>query len=176
MRWNTVTGLPIPGTYKVKDPALEKLLLEGWHKKDTGGRNADGILPYAVQSGKVKDPVLLAHYMDILEGRLVMKTLWPVKQDTLCRLYFCDGEEDIWDMLRDGLGDTDSFIRTYAGYSAGKPGLTASPERLERFCEYMERWDPGIRPRIDFIRSLSAAFSPEDFYMGGIISYDGNHS
>ena len=175
MRWDTVTGLPVPGTYKVKDTALEKLLLEGWHKKDLSGRNAEGILPYAVQSGKVKDPVLLAHYMDILEGRLVMKTSWPAKQDTFCRLYFCDSEEDIWDMLRDGLGDTESFIRTYAGYSAGKPGLTASSERLDRFCKYMERWDPGIRPRIDFIRSLSAAFSPEDFYMGGISSQTENH-
>lgn len=175
MIWDHENRRPVPGSFRPKHALLDRLLLEGWLHDDPSGRAADGLLEFILDEGIPLDETLGKHYLDIENGHLKFRKDIP-KEELYMRLYFCDGEKDIWDMLQDGLGDTDSFIRTYAGYSAGKPGLTASSERLDRFCEYMERWDPGIRPRIDFIRSLSAAFSPEDFYMGGIISYDGNHS
>lgn len=167
MRWDKDIQLPVPGTYRQKDEALERLLLSGWHKEDGLGRNADGILPYVVDSCRTLDRTLSDHYRDFLAGHLRFKGSMSGMQDILCRLYFCDSEEDIWDMVLEGLGDVDSFIFTYAGYP-GRHALddrvrTASPERLERFCRYIEKDFPEVRTKVDFIRNTMSTFGPGIF-------------
>ena len=103
MRWDKDIQRPVPGTYRQKDEALERLLLSGWHKEDGLGRNADGIIPYVVDSCHTLDSTLSDHYRDFLAGHLRFKGSMSGMQDILCRLYFCDSEEDIWDMVLEGL-------------------------------------------------------------------------
>lgn len=67
------------------------------------------------------------------------------EMDVLCRLYYCESDEDVWDILLDGYGDPRAFVTTYAGIPfmlndskpLFPPAVTASEERLRRYVIYM---------------------------------------
>lgn len=72
--------------------------------------------------------------------------------DVPCRLYFCETEEDIWDMLLDGIGNPCDFVYAYGGFSRGYDfclyteilekrlrALTCDDRRLRRYIIYMTR-------------------------------------
>lgn len=67
------------------------------------------------------------------------------EMNILSRIYFCESDEDVWDILLDGYGDPLLLVRAYSGVpvttSWGKelfpPARTASPERLRRFLIYI---------------------------------------
>ncbi len=170
MKWNYDRLLPEPGSYRQKDAALEQLLLFGWHKEAI--HNADGILPYVLESCPDLDPVLADHYRDFLSGHLRIPCCQADMPDVICRLYFCDSEEEIWDVAREGLADIDSFLFTYAGYTSegSLDGTihTASPERLERFCRFMEKDFPMVWEKYDFIMALSDVFDHDEFSLSKV--------
>lgn len=168
MKWDHIRNLPVEGSYKSKDPVLERLLLSGWHRQNGLGHRADGILPYVLSSGLPLDKAMADHYRDIVSGKIRFRASRPDMENILCRLYFCDSEEDIWEIVKEGHGDIDSFVFTYAGYgdADGEPIMTASPGRLERFCDYLD--SPAVRQKADFIRDTISAFGPESFYISSI--------
>ena len=67
------------------------------------------------------------------------------EMNMLSRIYFCESDEDVWDILLDGYGDPLLLVRAYSGVpvttSWGKvlfpPARTASPERLRSFLIYI---------------------------------------
>ena len=84
-----------------------------------------------------------------------------------CRLFFCDTEEDIWDIVKDGYANAESFLLTYGGYHRTRleqePIFTASAIRQERFCRYVQDAFPWLKPMHEFLQNVSYTFSPEEF-------------
>ena len=71
----------------------------------------------------------------------------------LSRLYFCESDEDLWDVLLDGYGEPQYFLKGYAGMREGilpeygrfpDALRTADDERLRRFVVYMTSHNPLI--------------------------------
>ena len=112
----------------------------------------------------------------------VMKT-WPIivsghlnvlhYAEIACRLFFCDTEEDIWDIVKDGYANAESFLLTYGGYHRTRleqePIFTASAIRQERFCRYIQDAFPWLKPMHEFLQNVSYTFSPEEFSIGNWI-------
>lgn len=67
------------------------------------------------------------------------------EMNMLSRIYFCESDEDVWDILLEGYGDPLLLVRAYSEVpvttSSGKelfpPARTASQERLRRFLIYI---------------------------------------
>ena len=64
------------------------------------------------------------------------------EMDLLSRLYFCESDEDVWDVLLDGYGQPTDFLKGYAGFFSEDDFYlivprTASDERLRRFVIYL---------------------------------------
>lgn len=159
MRWDHQKSTPLPGTFIPKDAGLDALLQDPdvLSRFVAGGK---GILTHALENNLITDSNLKNHYQDILEGNIRVARYPAV----YARLYFCDTEEDIWDLVKDSLATVESFLCTYAGFTAdGKTSHTASDARLERFCAYLESAIPNIRERNQFIRLSKSFLNPEDF-------------
>ena len=78
--------------------------------------------------------------------------LWE-ELNLLSRLYFCESDEDLWDVLLDGYGEPQYFLKGYAGMREGilpeygrfpDAPRTADDERLRRFVVYMTSHNPLI--------------------------------
>lgn len=166
MIWDHDNSRPVAGTFKQKHALLDGLLLEGWLHEDPSGRAADGLLELILDEGLPMDKSLDNHYRDIVNGHLRFIKDLP-KEELYMRLYFCDSEEDIWEMVREGLGVVDSFLYAYAGYPSANAQqtapLTASEDRLLRFGEYVRKAIPMIGDRITFLMNMTSTFSPKEF-------------
>lgn len=88
--------------------------------------------------------------LDIISDSTYMWSILDVlprdeEMNILSRIYFCENDEDVWDILLDGYGDPLLLVRAYSGVpvttSWGKelfpPARTASQERLRRFLIYI---------------------------------------
>ena len=166
MIWDHENCRPVAGSFRPKHALLDKLLLEGWLHGDSSGRTADGLLEFILGEGLPMDKTLENHYRDIVNGHLRFIKGLP-KEELYMRLYFCDSEEDIWDMVREGLGVEDSFLYAYAGYPSANARqtapLTASEDRLLRFGEYVGKAIPMIGDKITFLMNMTDTFSPKEF-------------
>lgn len=166
MIWDHENRRPVPGSFRPKHALLDRLLLDGWLQDDPSGRAADGLLEFILDEGIPLDETLEKHYLDIENGHLKFRKDIP-KEELYMRLYFCDSEEDIWDMAREGLGVLDSFLYSYAGYPSADARetapLTASEDRLIRFGEYVRKAIPMIGDRITFLMNMTSTFSPKEF-------------
>lgn len=89
-------------------------------------------------------------FLDLISDSTYMWSIIDVlprdeEMNVLSRVYFCENDEDVWDILLDGYGDPLLLVRAYSGVpitsSWGKelfpPARTASPERLRRFLIYI---------------------------------------
>ena len=80
-----------------------------------------------------------------LLGRIFEGLSTGDEMDLLSRVYFCESDEDVWDILLEGTGNPRHFVRGYAGFPLGlagddsffSPARTVSRERLCRFVLYM---------------------------------------
>lgn len=169
MKWDNETGLPVPGTYLSKNRQLERLFLSGMYHSQLGSNPVLGVLSVLLEDNLVSDENLANHYKDIVSGHLNVLH-YP---EIACRLFFCDTEEDIWDIVKDGYANAESFLLTYGGYHRTRleqePILTASATRQERFCEYVQDVFPWLKPMQEFLQSVSYTFSPEEFSIGNWI-------
>lgn len=100
------------------------------------------------------------HIWAVLGGSLdfdcLLDCLHDKNSDIPSRFYFCETEEDIWDILLDGCGKPREFVYAYSGISRGWPcpygtllpkeyrGCVYSEERLRRFMKYMISNDCNI--------------------------------
>lgn len=163
MRWNHQSLKPIPGTFNQKDAGVDVLYQDPMFVNAMGIAGGRGILSYALERNAIKDDVLKLHYLDILEGNLMVSHTPFV----YARLYFCDTEQDIWDIVKDSQASVESFLYTYAGFRTDEHHIvhTASEERLEQFCSYLETDIPDIRQRKEFLLLSKSICNPEDCFI-----------
>lgn len=168
MKWDYEKGLPIPGTYQQKERHLERLFFSGRYQNQLGTDPVLGVLTILLEDNLVHDRNLANHYRDIISGHLRIEH-YP---EICCRLFFCDKEEDIWDIVIDGYGSPDSFLFSYGGYRQldleAIPIQTASKARQKRFCKYVQDIIPDIRPKLKLLNCVAELFSPEDFCVLGM--------
>ena len=169
MKWDNETGLQVPGTYQSKNRQLERLFLSGIYHSQLGSNPVLGVLSVLLEDNMVSDENLANHYKDIVSGHLNVLH-YP---EIACRLFFCDTEEDIWDIVKDGYANAESFLLTYGGYHRTRleqePIFTASAIRQERFCRYVQDAFPWLKPMHEFLQNVSYTFSPEEFSIGNWI-------
>ena len=95
-------------------------------------------------------------FLDVIDGSTLCSTILldllpSQKMELMNRLYFCERDEDVWDILLDGYGEPQYFLKGYAGMKEGilpeYERFTAAPrtagnERLRRFVIYMTFQNP----------------------------------
>ena len=99
---------------------------------------------------KYHSPEMAAHIIDLTDGILDLLCMNDADGSLTSRVVFCETEEDIWDILLEGIGNPREFVYTYSGTSRGYPkypygtilpkeerGLTYSISRLWHFIQYM---------------------------------------
>lgn len=155
MRWDRERNLPVEGTYRLKGLLGDEYFLSGAHKELNDDELAD-VFYYALwdayESYDNDNPMkwfILDYKLGYLDILSLTTSFWRdcskpfTEADVLCRFYFCDKEEDVYDILLDGSGDPITFVDAF-GFQ-GKPSdgmpppFTASKERLIHFLQYMER-------------------------------------
>ena len=155
MQWNYETNLPVEGTYKPRGLDWDELFLSGKHHEipeDELYSTLDHVLLDLLRSGAVSMEIE-DFCLDILNGNISLlnygKSHWCGRKeeitdaDVYARIYFCDTENDIFDIILDGAGYPTSLLETF-GYVEPEeesdyiaPRETASSERLKRFEEYL---------------------------------------
>ena len=155
MRWDNDRNLPVEGTYRLKGLLWDEFFLSGAHKTINEDELAD-IFYYAFwdayESYDSDNPMkwfIMDYKLGYLDILSLTTSFWRdcskpfTATDVLCRFYFCDREEDVYDILLDGSGDPKTFVDAF-GFQ-GKPSdgmpppFTASQERLIHFLRYMEQ-------------------------------------
>ena len=128
--------------FSVEELSVDEFMLQ--HRY----RNIEGRLPLMEelihQTARFKSQDVACHLSDIVDSVTSMSKILDElsleeKVDLLCRLYFCEKEEDFWDILLDGIGNPMDWARSYMGEMlAGHTPKTADDERFGRFVRYME--------------------------------------
>ena len=155
MRWDNERNLPVEGTYSVKGLIWDEFFLSGTHRKLSEEELAD-VFYYALwdayDSFDNDNPMkwfILDYKLGYLDILSLTTSFWRdcskpfTAADVLCRFYFCDTEEDLYDILLDGSGDPKTFVDAF-GFQGNPsdgmpPPFTASKERLIHFLRYMEQ-------------------------------------
>lgn len=155
MQWNYETNLPVEGTYKPRGLDWDDFFLSGKHQEipdDERYTTLDHVILDLLRSRAVSME-MEDFCLDLLNGNISLlnygKSHWRGRKeeitdaDVYARIYFCDTENDIFDIILDGAGDPTSLLETF-GYVEPEeesdyiaPRETASPERLKRFEEYL---------------------------------------
>ncbi|MBR6055117.1 MAG: hypothetical protein IKP46_07250 [Bacteroidales bacterium] len=99
---------------------------------------------------KYHTPEVAAHIIDLTDGPLDLLYMNDTDGILTSRVFLCETQEDIWDILLEGIGNPREFVYTYCGMSRGWPnypygtllpkeerGLTYSISRLWCFIKYM---------------------------------------
>lgn len=199
MKWDYKNNLPVKGTYRPRGIEWDEFFLEGKHHsipEEDVIPTLDHVIFDLVRSGAVS-PEIEDFCLDHLNGVITLlnygESHWRGREeiitdaDIYARLYFCDTENDIFDIVLDGAGDATSLLETF-GYEEPDdvsdyttPRNTASEDRLERFEAYLsahdypkegnviwERFEHGFFPgrllrltpremKVSFTRSISMA-------------------
>lgn len=102
-----------------------------------------------------KTKAVADHLSDIVDSVTLMSRIFDgvtgdERADLLCRLYFCEKEEDFWDIFLEGVGNPMDWARSYAGERvSGHTTKTVSDERFKRFIKYMELKGISLKTRFD---------------------------
>ena len=132
--------------FKDSELSVDDFFLQKKYRALSGDGFAD-VMTLLLISAKYRDLEMAKHFYDIYAGN---QNLLPLFQehngDLPCRLYFCEKQDEIWDILLDGFGNPRDFVYVYSGMSRRLPNIllpkeeremTCGEERLRRFVEYM---------------------------------------
>ena len=139
--------------FKDSELSVDDFFLQKKYRELSGDGFAD-VMTLLLISAKYRDLEMAKHFYDIYAGN---QNLLPLFQehngDLPCRMYFCETQEDIWDILLNGIGNPRDFVCVYSGMSRRFPNillpeeersLTYSEDRLGRFVEYMISHDINL--------------------------------
>lgn len=132
--------------FKDSELSVDDFFLQKKYRELSGDGFAD-VMTLLLISAKYRDLEMAKQFYDIYAGNPNLLPLFQEHNGDLpCRLYFCEKQEDIWDILLEGIGNPRDFVYVYSGVSRSFPNillpeeersLTYSEDRLGRFVEYM---------------------------------------
>lgn len=139
--------------FKDSELSVDDFFLQKKYRELSGDGFAD-VMTLLLISAKYRDLEMAKYFYDIYAGN---QNLLPLFQehngDLPCRLYFCETQEDIWDILLNGIGNPRDFVYVHSGVSRDYPktllpeeerGLTYSEDRLKCFVQYMVLHDINL--------------------------------